>query len=252
MPDRQPPSQMTSADVAEGPGKQDIGINREAAVAFTQESLQEFLGPRFFVKPSRQGNFQINIANMRASSDDDKVTLLYRAREMLRSKGFTASIKLTFRSQVTSRFENWPCIWVDEGESAQLSQLGRLKQLTQTLLAKLTTMGVSVDPDIIAEAGGGDQFEEDREIQPTDEDMEHQAAVMKNKQNVSEGKGLRSLQDPFTREPQLNQPSPGYPGDERQHRGTPADPSRTTQPDNGTQGTDEPTPPKGRRGGGMP
>lgn len=217
--DRQAPTQMTSEDAARGQGKPGFGPDLSMKVVpFTQEGLQNYLGPRFQVKPSRQGNFQINIANMRASSDDDKLTLLYEARKLLRNKGFAVTAKFTFRSSRTQRFENWPCLWVDQ--SIENSKIAQLQGAMDQLMARLEEAGIQIPLDIKMAAGGGDAFEEDREIQPTEDDNERTAMIQKNKQNVAEGKGLRSTQDPMYREPTLNQPSPGYKGDDFQHGGT--------------------------------
>lgn len=220
--DYQAQGQMNTQDLGRGLGKQGIQtgqVPREGEVPFTQEGLQNYLGPRFQVKPSRQGNFQINIANMRASSDDDKLTLLYKARNMLRAVGFEASTKFTFRSQITNRFENWPCLWVDRGGSEQTSNLGRIANRLEKLLARIEEVGGELPLDTLQELGGGDTFEEDREIEPSEEDMEHAAMIQRNKHQVARGQGVRRNQDPMTRTPTLNQPSPGYPGDARQHGG---------------------------------
>jgi hypothetical protein len=235
----QAPDQMNTQDLAEGQSKRGFGPDLSMKeVPFTQEGIQNFLGPRFQVKPSRQGNFQINIGNMRASSDDDKITLLYKARELLRSRGFAVTAKLTFRSSRTQRFENWPCLWVDQNPDS--SHVQKLQGILQRMAAKLEEAGINLGIEDALDLGGGDAFEQDREIEPTEDDNERTAMIQRNKQLVAEGKNLRSTQDPLYREPTLNQASPGFPGDQAQHGGK-VRPGRSPAPieDAYTEPTDE-------------
>ncbi len=145
----------------------------------------------------------------------------------MRGRGFSVNAKLTFRSNQTNRFENWPCLWVDQG--ADNTQLQRLTGIIKTFTAKLAAAGIEVDLDTIMATGGGDAFEEDREIQPNEEDFEHAASIQANKLNVAKG-NVRSAQDPMTRVPTLNQPSAGFEGDPRQHGGT-TRPGRSPAPE---------------------
>lgn len=221
-------AQMTSRDLDAGMTARVQGIKYEMQnIPFTQEGLQNFLGPNWHVKPSRQGNFQVNIANMRSMSDDDKITMLYKGREALRTKGFAVNGKLTFRSSVTGDFQNWPCLWVDQGDTRKINHIMGLKSQISELRALINTVKETGDTGLLDEwtleremnTGGGDVFEGDREIMPSEEDFEAAARVERHKQQISQGIGLRNTIDPTERQRQLNSDSPGFGGYPEQHYG---------------------------------
>lgn len=178
-------------------------------IVFTLEGLQGSLGEHYFVKQSRQGNFQVNLKDIRSYSDDDKVTMLYRARQKLQAAGLDASIKLTYRNQGTGRFENWPCIWVDRGRIPQLTDVRNVTRMIQRVFALLEQQGIEVPENIITQFGTGDEFEDERESEPDETSFEGAAAIRRRQEEISEGIGIRKPMDPAVRGPTLNVPSPG-------------------------------------------
>ncbi len=189
-----------------------FGVELETGIPFTPEALSELLGENFYVKPTRQGNFQVNIRHIRDMSDDDKITLLYEGRRLLREQGFEVTAKLTYRNTATQMFTNWPCLWVDQPVTHPLNPLHDLDQMTERLFLSLERNGIEVPQDVKDRMVVKPAEMKMREVAPSEEDFERAGSIRRRQHDIAKGTGSRKTQNPMERGPTLNQPSPGVGG----------------------------------------
>lgn len=108
---------------------------------FTIEAVSKVLGSEFtLAKSGPLGNFKVDLAalttNKRNITDDEKITLLYNARQRLQEAGYECNIRLSAPKQ-GGGWSAWPHIWVNrpvEDNQSVHAELAEMKQLVAKLL----------------------------------------------------------------------------------------------------------------------
>jgi hypothetical protein len=91
--------------------------------------IQVIVGEEMLLKTSpRNGNVQVNIAEMAKQGGREKLELLHKSAVALEAKGYEVDFQNSYKDR-NGNWQPWPCLWVNFTKSAQVQTGPNLSEL---------------------------------------------------------------------------------------------------------------------------